>query len=162
MTETHEVHISRYFAATPAEVYQAFVDPAHLAQWFGPLVYHCPVDTIAVDPRPGGQWRMTMVHNDDPSQTSPIDSTFVEVVENQLLVGYEIAENFPGVPDGTKITMSVELVAEGDGTRLELRQGPFPVDMSHMATIGWGQAFHKLDGLFDTPAAFRPGGGPQG
>lgn len=156
-TQTHEVHISRYFAAPPAMVYQAFVDPEHLAQWFGPLVFHCPIETIEVDARPGGRWKMTMVNNDNPEWTSPLDSVIVEVVENQLLVGYELTKDFPGVPDGTKITMSVEFLPEGDGTRLELRQGPFPPQMAEMSEIGWGQSFHKLDGLLATPARFRPG-----
>jgi len=159
MTETHDVTISRYFDAPPAMVYQAFVDPAQLAQWFGPLVFHCPLDTIEVDARAGGRWKLTMVNNDNPEWTSPLDSTLVEVVENQLIVGYELTRGFPGVPDGTKITMSVEFHPEGDGTRLELRQGPFPVDLGEMSVVGWGQSFHKLDGLLATPAKFRPSSG---
>jgi uncharacterized protein YndB with AHSA1/START domain len=156
-----EVSISRYFDAPPALVYRAFVDPAHLAQWFGPLVFHCPVETIEVDARPGGHWRITMVNNDNPEWNSPIDTTFVEVIENQLLVGYDIAKGFPGIEDGTKLTLSLEFIEEGEGTRLELRQGPFPDPMSEMSSVGWGQSFHKLDGLLATPAQWRPGAAPE-
>ena len=154
-SNTYEVNISRYFDASPALVYRAFTDPEQVAQWFGPLVFSVPLDTVDVDASVGGHWRMTMVSKDDPAQRSPIDATFTEVVENQLLVGVELAKDFPGLEDGTKITMSIEFIPEGDGTRLELRQGPMSPDVSEMATIGWGQSFHKLDALLATPAKFR-------
>lgn len=152
---TYEVSISRYFDASPELVYRAFTDPEQLGQWFGPLMFTVPIDTVDVDARAGGHWRMTMVSKDDPDMRSPIDTTFTEVVENRLLVGYEISKGFPGLEDGTRMTMSIEFIPEGDGTRLELRQSPMPVQMGERATIGWTQAFHKLDGLLATPAHFR-------
>jgi uncharacterized protein YndB with AHSA1/START domain len=153
--QTYEVVISRYFDAPVPLVYQAFVDPDQIAQWFGPLLFHVPRDTVAIDPRPGGEWKMTMVNNDNPELTSPVSSTLVEVVENRLLVGYEIAQGFPGVPDGTKVTLSLQFTAEGDGTRLELRQGPLPEEMREMGETGWNQSFYKLDALLATPEKFR-------
>ncbi|MEZ5194198.1 MAG: SRPBCC domain-containing protein [Nocardioides sp.] len=113
---------------------------------------------IDVDPVPGGHWRLTMVANDDHERRSPLNTTLVEVVENQLLVGHEVVSGFPGLPDGSTVTLSVELHPEGDGTRLELRQGPFSEGMTGPATAGWGQSFHKLDGLLASPPQFRPGG----
>jgi hypothetical protein len=76
-------------------------------------------------------------------------------VENQLLVGYEVAEGIPGIEDGTQLSLSIEFIPEGDGTRLELRQGPFPEQMHEMSAVGWNQSFHKLDGLLATPAKYR-------
>lgn len=155
MTETtYEVAISRYFDAPPALVYRAFTDPDQLAQWFGPLVFHVPRDTVDVDVRAGGHWRMTMVSNDNPDWKSPVAATFVEVVENQLLVGYEVAQGFPGMADGARITLSLEFRPEGDGTRLELRQGPFPAEMRELSETGWNQSLFKLDALLHTPARF--------
>lgn len=159
MTETtYEVRISRFFAAPPALVYRAFTDPVQLAQWFGPLAFHVPADTVDLDVRPGGHMKLTMVGHLNPEWSSPVNSTFVEVVENQLLVGYETAEGFPGVADGTRLSLSIEFIAEGDGTRLELRQGPFPEQMREMSEVGWTQSFYKLDGLLATPAHLRTEG----
>ena len=157
MTELSDIEISRYFDATPAEVYQAFIDPEQLGQWFGPLAYHCPVGEIDVDARVGGHWRLMMVANHDHDQRNPVSATLIEVVPDRLLVGYDIVRDFPGLEDGAKVTMSVELRPEGEGTRLELRQGPFPEMMIGHASTGWNQSFHKLDGLFASPAPFRPG-----
>ena len=156
MTEpTYEVAISRYFDAPPEMVYRAFVDPAQLAMWFGPLAFGVPLDTVSVDARPGGHWRLTMVGKDDPGWRAPVDTTFTEVVENQLLVGYEITTGFPAMADGTRLTLSLEFIPEGEGTRLELRQGPFPEQMREMSEVGWSQSFHKLDAHFATPEKYR-------
>ncbi len=153
--DTREMAISRSFDAPPELVYRAFVERSLLGQWFGPLMFPVPIDTISVDARTGGHWRMTMVNKDDPSQKSPIDATLTEVVENQLIAGYEIATGFPGLADGTRLSLSLEFVPEGDGTRLELRQGPFTDDLAQQSMIGWKQSFHKLEALLATPARFR-------
>jgi uncharacterized protein YndB with AHSA1/START domain len=155
MSDSYEVKISRYFDAPVDMVYRCFVDPQQLAQWFGPLQFVVPTDSVDIDARPGGRWRMTMVNKDDASQSSPVNSTFEEVIENELLVGYEIATGFPGVEDGTKITARFEFTAEGDGTRLNITQGPFPEFMQEMSATGWGQSLFKLDALLQTPAKFR-------
>jgi uncharacterized protein YndB with AHSA1/START domain len=152
---TYEVHLSRYFDAPPSMVYAAFVDPDQLTQWFAPLAFHVPRSSVSVDARPGGHWKLTMVNNFEPDQQSPIDTTFVEVVPGSLLVGYEVASGFPGVEDGTKLWMNVEFLPEGDGTRLELRQGRFPEEMRDAAQVGWNQALYKLAALLDTPRKFR-------
>lgn len=155
MTDTHEVSISRYFAAPVDLVYQAFVDPDQLAQWFGPLAFHVPRNTVTVDPKPGGAWHLTMIGNDHPEWQAPIAYTLVEVIENQLLVGFELARGVPNIEDGTKLTLTVEFIPEGDGTRLEIRQGPFPEETRELSETGWHQSLFKLAGLLATPIRFR-------
>lgn len=156
MTEpTYEVNISRYFDAPPELVYKAFTDPDHLMQWFGPLMFNVPRDTISVDASVGGHWRMTMVAKDNPEWSSPVNATFSEVVENRLLVGYETAKDFPGIEDGTRMTLSIEFIPEGEGTRLELSQGPMPEVMRENAVVGWTQSLYKLDALLATPEHLR-------
>jgi uncharacterized protein YndB with AHSA1/START domain len=157
--DTYEVALSRFFDAPPEAVYAAFTDPDQLAQWFAPITFHVPRSTVEVDARAGGHLRLTMVGNDDPEWLSPVDSVFTEVIENRLLVGYEVTHNFPGVPDGTRISLSVEFIPEGGGTRLELRQGPFPEPLREMSAVGWTQSFHKLEALLETPERFRTRGG---
>jgi len=160
MTEpTYELTISRYFDAPVEMVYQAFVDPDQLAQWFGPLAFHVPRDSVRVEARAGGEWRLMMVNNDRPEWSAPVTATLAEVVENRLLVGDEIAEGVPGMADGTKLSLRIEFAPEGTGTRLELRQGPFPEQTRELSEVGWSQSLHKLDALLATPARFRSAGG---
>jgi len=156
MTETtYEVVLSRYFDAPPDLVYRAFVDPEQLAQWYAPLAFHVPFDSVHVDPRPGGSWRLEMVSNFDAHQRHPVELSLTEVIPGRLLVGHETTTDFPGLPDGTLLTLTVEFLAEGDGTRLELREGPMPEQMRELAAVGWSQALTKLSALLETPAQYR-------
>lgn len=145
-TETHEVLIDRYFAASPAAVYRAFLEPEQLAQWWGPEAFATPTDSITVDARPGGAWTMRMV-SDEESIDNTIEATFVELVPDRRIVATQKVEGIPGIEGVTAFTLTIDLHADGDGTRLELRQGPHPVELSGGASVGWNQSFDKLDRL---------------
>ncbi len=150
MTEgpTYELAISRIFDAPRELVYQAFVDPDQLAQWFGPVGFVVPRDTVAVDARVGGYQRFVMVSADDDSVRSPVDATFSEVVENELLVGEQRVEGIPGFEGVATMTLRLEFHDEPGGkTRLELRQGPFTAQLRAGSHDGWLSSFTKLDDL---------------
>ena len=148
MTEdAQELVLEREFDAPRALVYQAFVDPDQLAAWFGPAGYSVPRDTVEIDARPGGHQRFVMVSDANPDERSPVDATFTEVIENELLVGEERVEGIPGFPDGV-LRMRLEFHDAGEGrTRLVVRQGPYSPDILPMARAGWESSFTKLDGL---------------
>ncbi|MCX4470872.1 SRPBCC domain-containing protein [Micromonospora sp. NBC_01655] len=151
MTETAATEtlvITRVFDAPRELVYRAFTDPDQLAQWFGPVGFSVPRETVSVDARAGGYQRFTMVNDTDPSFTSPVDATFTEVVENELLVGYEEVQGVPGFPDGARLEVRIEFHDEGgDRTRLVLRQGPYTREVEADAREGWDSSFGKLDAL---------------
>ncbi|HET6478494.1 MAG TPA: SRPBCC domain-containing protein [Actinoplanes sp.] len=136
-----ELRITRVFDAPRVLVYRAFTDPDQLAAWFGPVGWSVPRDTVEIDARPGGVERFTMVNDDDPSLTSPTNAVFVEVIENELLVG---EEEFQGVV----MRIRLEFLEESGGrTRLHLTQGPYPDGILGGANEGWGSSFTKLDAL---------------
>lgn len=148
MTDTQELVMTRIFDAPRELVYKAFTDPDQLAQWFGPVGFSVPRDTVDIDARVGGHQRFTMVSDDDPEMTSPVDATFVEVIENELLVGEEEWEGVPGMQEGGTLRARFEFHDEGDGkTRLVVRQGPYSTEMEDMARQGWESSFTKLDTL---------------
>jgi len=137
-----ELVITRVFAAPRALVYQAFTDPDQLAAWFGPVGFSVPRETVDIDARVGGHQRFTMVSDDAPAMTSPVNATFTELVENELIVGEE------KLPDGSSLYVRIELHDEGgDKTRLVLRQGPFTDEILAMANEGWNSSWTKLDAL---------------
>ena len=137
-----ELVITRIFDAPRAMVYRAFVDPDQLAQWFGPAGWHVPRETVEIDARVGGTQRFTMVNDDDPAMTSPVHATFIEVIENELLVGEQ------PVPGAGTMHLRIEFHDEPDGrTRIVLQQGPYPPDWQDGAREGWGTSFAKLDKL---------------
>jgi uncharacterized protein YndB with AHSA1/START domain len=141
----NELVITRIFDAPRELVWRAFTDPDELAQWFGPVGWSVPRDTVEIDARVGGRERFTMVNDADASMTSPVDAVFTEVVEHELLVG---EEKFSG-PGGTAtMTARMEFSDEPGGrTKLVLRQGPFPPEFLGNAREGWGSSFTKLDAL---------------
>jgi len=146
--ETGEISLTRIFDAPPELVYRAFVDPDQLCQWFGPVGFSVPCESVQIDARPGGFQRFVMVSNDDPTVRSPVDATFTEVVENELLVGHEDVEGIPGTTGRVRFRVRLEFHAEPGGkTRLELRQGPFTEAMGEDTKTGWESSFTKLDSL---------------
>jgi uncharacterized protein YndB with AHSA1/START domain len=146
MTETKttkELVITRVFDAPRELVYKAFTDPDQLAQWFGPVGYSVPRDTVDIDAKVGGHQRFVMINDDDPSWSSAADATFTEVIENELLVASEDWEGGTG-----NMHLRLEFHDEAGGkTRLVLRHGPFSNEMEDMAREGWGSSFTKLDTL---------------
>ncbi len=144
---TRELVITRVFDAPRELVYRAFIDPDQLAQWFGPVGFSVPRDTVDVDARVGGHQRFVMVSDTDPAMRSPVNATFTEVVENELLVGAEEWEGIPGQQGTTSMRMRLEFHDEGGRTRLVLRQGPYTEEVEGMAREGWNSSFTKLDTL---------------
>jgi len=148
MTATSEITISRVFDAPRELVYRAFVDPDQLPQWFGPVGFSVPYESVQIDARVGGYQRLVMVSDDDPTMRSPIDATFTEVVENELLVGHQDVEGIPGTTGTVRLRIRLEFHEEPGGkTRLELRQGPFDEPMGSDTITGWESSFTKLDSL---------------
>ena len=85
-----------------------------------------------------------MVNDADPTETSPVNATFTEVIENELLVGHEQFE-MPGLQEPTLMSVRLEFHDEGEGkTRLVLRQGPDSTEMAGMVREGWRSSFTKL------------------
>jgi uncharacterized protein YndB with AHSA1/START domain len=145
-TATHEITITRVFDAPPELVYRMFVDPDQLCQWFGPVGFSVPCESVQIDARPGGFQRLVMISDDDPTFKSPIDATFSEVVENELLVGHQDVEGIPGTTGTVRLRLRLEFHEEPGGkTRLELRQGPFTAQQGQDTTTGWESSFTKLD-----------------
>jgi uncharacterized protein YndB with AHSA1/START domain len=143
---SQHIEITRIFDAPRALVYRAFTDPGQLAQWFGPPGCSVPRESVEVDARPGGHLRFVMT---GPDVRSPVDATFTEVVENELLAAEMVADGVPGAPGPLRVQLRLEFHDEGNGkTRLELRQGQFADGQLGADTrSGWESSFTKLDAL---------------
>ena len=143
-TPDTEMVLTRVFDAPRELVYRAFIEPEQLSQWFGPVGYSVPVDTITVEPRAGGRYNLTMV-SEDGTDTSPIASVFTEVVENELLIGAQEWEG-QGLQAPGRMQMRIEFHDESEGrTRVVIRQGPFTEETRDMTEEGWLSSFTKLD-----------------
>jgi uncharacterized protein YndB with AHSA1/START domain len=147
------LEITRVFRAPRERVFQAFIDPALIAQWWGPDGFHTPEDRIAVEAQVGGRHHKVMVL-DSPEIAAgmgvPVGAEFpdaaqvVEIAPPELLVLSSEPQPEMGLVERT-ITR-IEFHEEGpDSTRVVLVDGPYNEMMAPHAEGGWSQSFGKLE-----------------
>ena len=141
------VEIVRVFDAPRALVWQAWTDPAMMAQWFGPRGFTSSVPGL--DVRVGGNLRIVM-HGPDGNDY-PMKGIFREVTPPQRLVFSNIAIDHDGnhlLEGETTVTLS-----EQDGkTTLTVKShavGRVPIAPQMLAGMeaGWMQSIDKLEEL---------------
>jgi uncharacterized protein YndB with AHSA1/START domain len=109
---------TRVFDAPRELVWEAWTDPKHLAQWWGPDGF--TTTTSAFDMRPGGVWRFVMHGPDGRDYQNRI--TFDEIVKPERIVYHHGGGGDVG-PVQFKTTVTFEDL--GGKTRLTMR-GVFP------------------------------------
>ena len=143
MTETavtvREIAITRVFDAPRELVWKAWTDPAQLARWWGRRGWSTPPDSVTMDVRPGGVFRLNSISETDGSQM-PQEFVYVEVVEPERLV---FGQTGGGGPGGTAVVTLTDL---GDGrtemtfeTRIEASE-----ELRDRAEAGMRSAFDRL------------------
>jgi uncharacterized protein YndB with AHSA1/START domain len=139
--------IERVFDAPRELVWKAFTDPDQMAQWFGPVGYHVPRESVAVDLRVGGEQKLTMVpDSDEYPPAGESTGVFDTIEEPSLLVMHEnITGEAVELFGSDLIVTRIELFDEDGKTRLVLRQGPYGDQILGDAREGWLSSFTKLD-----------------
>jgi uncharacterized protein YndB with AHSA1/START domain len=79
-----ELDIVRTFAAPRELVWAAWNDPDQIARWWGPAGMRTPRESVEMDVRPGGVFRLTMVMEATGAEF-PSDMRFTEVDEPERL-----------------------------------------------------------------------------
>ncbi len=80
-TTDREIVIQRVFDAPRALVFEAFTDPRHIGEWWGPNGF--TVTTRSIDVRPGGSWRFVMHGPDGTDYPNSIE--YGEVVRPERI-----------------------------------------------------------------------------
>jgi uncharacterized protein YndB with AHSA1/START domain len=138
------VEITRIIDAPRALVFRMWVEPEHMAQWWGPKSFDNPV--CEIDGRPGGK---ILIHMRGPGGTLyPMTGEFLEVVEPERLAFMAYAEDLAGqrlLESRTVVTFE-----DVDGrTRLTVRAhavGLVPIAPQMLAGMqaGWSGSLDKL------------------
>jgi uncharacterized protein YndB with AHSA1/START domain len=134
--------MSRTFEAPRDVVWRAWTEPAELAQWWGPRGMTVPLETVEINLRPGGAFRLVMVA-DGSGAEFPSDMQFREVVEPERLVfGWEAQR---GLGSGTVTVTFTDL---GDRTDVTTYFAGFATDEIFAGSkIGWEGQLDKLSAL---------------
>jgi uncharacterized protein YndB with AHSA1/START domain len=123
-TRDREIVISRVFDAPRDLVWEAWTNPKHVVNWWGPKGFTTTIQVM--DVRPGGTWQHTM-HGPDGTDY-PNKSIFKEVVKPERIVYSHGGgrKGAPGVhfeatwtfdaeaPNKTKLTMRMVFASAGD------------------------------------------------
>lgn len=113
-TEDREIVITRLLKAPRERVWQAFTDPAHVANWWGPLGFTNTVHSI--DVRPGGVWLFDMNGPDGSVYPNRIDYTEVRKPER---IAFKHGSDQANDPHAFDVVITFE--AQGERTLLTMR-----------------------------------------
>ena len=148
-TADRELVIRRVFDAPRELVFQVWTDPEHIAHWWGPHGFTTPLETMTMDLRPGGEWRIRMLTPDGTEYW--MHGVYREITAPERLVFTYAGTHAPEHETLVTITFA-EL---GGKTRMTFRQAVFPTvadrDDHHG---GWSECFDELvDYLAELPRA---------
>jgi uncharacterized protein YndB with AHSA1/START domain len=135
------IRVARTFDAPRERVWREWTEPERFADWFGGPEFEVPLETVSMDVRPGGAWRLTMLA-DGGRREIHWKGEFREVVEPERLV-FTISDQ-PG--DDVYELVTVVLTDLGDG-RTEMRfeqRGRLSAEQYGRAEQGWGVFFDRI------------------
>jgi uncharacterized protein YndB with AHSA1/START domain len=134
--ENPVLEIVRIFEASPAEVFNAWLDREEWAAWIGPEGVHCDVPLL--EPRVGGRYRLTM-HLPD-GKLLHVAGAF-KAIEPDKAFAFTW-----GMEGDTRETLVTVNLRELNGrTELKLRQEGLPTAADRDGHgKGWNSALNKL------------------
>ena len=143
------ITITRVFDAPRERVWKEWTRPEAFADWFGGSESEVPLSSVAMDVRPGGSWRLTMLA-DEGRREIRWKGEYREVLVPERLV-FTISDQ-PGEDAYELIT--VVLTDLGDGrTEMHLDQrGRLPAEVYDRAKEGWSTFFDRLAERLAGPA----------
>jgi uncharacterized protein YndB with AHSA1/START domain len=133
--------ITRVFDAPRERVWQEWTEPECFADWFGGSQSEVPLDSVAMDVRPGGAWRLTMFAEPGRREIQ-WKGEYREVVEPERLV-FTVSDQ-PG--DDVYELVTVVLTDLGGGrTEMQLEQrGVMTAEQYERAGEGWSSFFDRI------------------
>lgn len=143
-----DLSIERVIGAPRKVVWDAWTDPASLAQWWIPAPALCRVDSLEV--RPGGAF-VTRMSDDGVTFVPHVDACFLLVDEFERIVFTNAVDSRwrPASPDPVPMTAEVTLHDHAEGTdyRVVVRHGD-PAARDRHAELGfaegWGTVADQL------------------
>jgi uncharacterized protein YndB with AHSA1/START domain len=135
------IRVTRTFDAPRERVWREWTEPERFADWFGGPDFEVPLETVSMDVRPGGAWRLTMLA-DGGRREIHWKGEFREVVEPERLV-FTITDQ---PADDVYELVIVALTDLGDGrTEMRLEQrGQLSAEQYGRAEQGWGVFFDRI------------------
>jgi len=147
-----ELNISRLIKASPAVVWDAWIDPAKLAQWWIPAPIECRVDTL--DIRAGGGF-VTKMREGGGDWQAHVDGCFLDAIpERRLVFTTVMTEGWQPVEPWLALTAILTFEPRDGGTlyaaRVLHRSAEDSAKHDEMGFYeGWGTAIGQLARLVE-------------
>jgi uncharacterized protein YndB with AHSA1/START domain len=135
------ITMTRFFDAPREHVWREWTEPERFADWFGGPTSEVPLETVSMDVRPGGRWRLTMFAEPGRREIR-WKGEYREVAEPERLV-FTVSDQ-PGEERYELVT--VVLTALGDGrTEMHFEQrGSLSPEVYEAAEQGWSGFFDRI------------------
>jgi len=140
---SREFTITRVLDATRDEVFRAWTEPDQAARWFGPVGCTTPRETVSMDVQPGGEWRATMIRDEDGAEY-PIGGVYREVLAPERLVFTWGDQARLGEPEQSLITIT--LTDLGGKTEMVFHQTGLDTRERSDVQQGWSSCLDRLAG----------------
>jgi uncharacterized protein YndB with AHSA1/START domain len=136
------IRISRVLDAPRERVWREWTEPESFADWYGGAQCEVPLDSVSMDVRPGGKWKLTMFA---PPDRRRIDwkGEYLEVVPPERLV-FTVSDQ----PGDDAFELVIVMLADLGDQRTEMRfeqRGSMSPEQYERATDGWGGFFDRMD-----------------
>jgi uncharacterized protein YndB with AHSA1/START domain len=139
MTDAEGTSFTRTFAAPQKLVFEAWTQPQHFAKWFGGSGVEVPDDSVAMDVRPGGSWKATMIIGNGVPDMHWLGE-FVEVDPYSKLV-LTISD---GSPERELVTVSLTEVDGGTEMHFAQTGGHLSAEEYERTAQGWQEFFNAM------------------
>lgn len=140
-----EMTLTRVLDAPRDDVWAAWTTPESFSYWFGGKDMNVPLQTIAMDVRPGGEWAAMMEPPTGPAM--PFMGKYLEVVKPERLVMTFADVANPSNPNVE--TLTVTLKDMGKKTEVTLHQTGFLPDEQYPKLVeGYGTFLDAMAELF--------------
>jgi uncharacterized protein YndB with AHSA1/START domain len=131
--------ITRVLAAPRERVWREWTEPEAFADWFGGPDAEVPLDTVAMDVRPGGAWRATMLYDGREIRWT---GEYREVEPPARLV-FTISDR-PGEDGHEVVVVALTDVGDGRTEMLVEQHGSMPPAAYDAARNGWGTFLDRM------------------
>ena len=136
------ITITRVFDAPRERLWREWTEPEAFADWFGGPTSEVPLESVSMDVRPGGRWRLAMYVEPDRREML-WKGEYLEVAEPERLV-FTVSDQ-PGEDRYELVT--VVLADLGDGrTEMHFEQrGYLGPEAYEYTKSGWSGFFDRID-----------------
>jgi uncharacterized protein YndB with AHSA1/START domain len=118
---SRDLKITRVYAARPQQVWDAWTEPAQLARWWGKRGWTAKPESVVLDVRPGGVFRVVTVNDEDGAEMTN-EGTYTEVEEPRKLAFGESEVTFRDLGDG-RTEMTFHTTTEASDELFQRMQG---------------------------------------